>query len=217
VGLELVTAPAVEPLTVSEAKTRLGLGSEVSDALISSLISVARQTIDGRDGWLGRALIRQTWKYTIDNFSNYSEKIAPRTFEIPLSPLISIDSIGYRDVNGTLQVIAPEQYRLITGSPARLIAFFNVFWPSYYYRFGSFEIQFTAGYGTQGTDVPEPIRQAMCLMINQLKTLSTRDQNVMISNIYGVGSTTYAVGRDSGADALTVAAQALLSPYRLRV
>ena len=123
--LELVTAPTVEPLTAAEAKTRLGIGAEVADATMDSFIKAARQTIDGRDGWLGRALNTQTWKLLLPGFP--CEPI-----RIPFPPLISVGSVKYYDLAGDLQTVDPGDYRILAGARPEIAPTGS--WPSTTYR-----------------------------------------------------------------------------------
>ena len=68
-ALRLVTAPAQEPVTLAEAKERLRITGDSFDADLHSLLRAARQEIDGSSGWLGRALITQTWDLVLDALS----------------------------------------------------------------------------------------------------------------------------------------------------
>ena len=56
---ELITAPAVEPITVTDAKKQMRIEHSDDDALIARLINVAIGFVDVR-GALGKAMITQT-------------------------------------------------------------------------------------------------------------------------------------------------------------
>jgi len=203
--LELVTAPTVEPLTAAEAKSRLGIGAEVADATMESFIKAARQTIDGRDGWLGRALNTQTWKLLLPGFP--CEPI-----RVPLPPLISVGSVKYYDLAGDLQTVDPADYRILAVGRPEIVP--SGSWPSTAYRADAVEIVFTTGYGPAGSDVPEPIRSAVALMVSHLRSMSARNLFVSQDSVEGVGSKSYVVGGNAGA-AIDAAVTSLLSTYRV--
>jgi uncharacterized phiE125 gp8 family phage protein len=203
-----VTAPAEEPLNATEVKSRLSIGSEVSDDVIEAFITAARQTLDGRDGRLQRCLMQQSWKLTIDS------RFPCEPIKIPLPPLISIDSVRYVDPNGAWQTVAEENYRTVEGYRAEVVPVHGVSWPSTRCQLGAVEIEFTAGYGTDPADVPEPIRQAITLMVSNLRSLSARNLFLSQDTVDGVGSKYYVVGGNAAA-AIDATVDALLGPYRV--
>ena len=54
----LTTAPAVEPISLAEAKAHLRLDASDEDALLTALITAARMFVERT---LGVALITQSW------------------------------------------------------------------------------------------------------------------------------------------------------------
>lgn len=154
-----VTAPTEEPITLTEAKAHLRVDGSDEDALITSLITAARQHIDGRDGWLNRALVTQIWDLKLDRFCN--------PIRVPLPPLVSVDSVKYLDLTGAEQTLSSSLYR-VTGVGSALKAeirpAFDTSWPSVKSAVESVTVRFTAGYGAASA-VPEPIKSAMYLLI----------------------------------------------------
>lgn len=63
--LQLVSAPAGEPITLLEAKQHLRVDVDDDDALIGSLITAARQAAETRTG---RQLMTARWKLVLDGF-----------------------------------------------------------------------------------------------------------------------------------------------------
>ncbi|MBN8960570.1 MAG: hypothetical protein J0H71_05515 [Rhizobiales bacterium] len=208
--LVLVTPPAAEPLTATEAKSRLGIGAEVSDDVMDAFVKTARQTIDGWGGWLGRALIRQSWKIILDCFPHDCDG----AIVIPLPPIISVDEIKYLDLAGNSKTIEPSAYFLLPGEPAQLYPAVGTAWPHVNRRPGAVEITFTAGFGEAGTDLPEPIRNAVALMVSNLRSLTARNLFISSDTVEGVGSKSYVVGGNAG-DAIDAAVSWLLSTYRV--
>jgi len=154
--LILVTPPAVEPVTLDEMKDYLRVDFNDDDRTIQDCIIAARQKLDGRKGLLGRCLITQEWRATLDGF--------PRAIELPLSPVSAVSAITYSDAAGDEQTLAPDTYMvaglhdagLVVISPAR-----GRSWPFAPYTPSIVSVTFTAGYGDAPENVPEPIRQAI--------------------------------------------------------
>lgn len=159
--LIIETAPEAEVISLDEMKAHIRQDSDVGtaeDEVIESLISAATKKLDGRDGLLGRCLVTQTWALRLDRFSG--------DICLPLPPCQSVDSITYIDVAGATQTLAPENYQVAgIGSPdgARVLPAYGGSWPSTRNVPEAIIVTFTAGYGDEGTDVPEQIRTAIKL------------------------------------------------------
>ena len=162
-GFALVTAPVAEPVSVIEAKAHLRVTDGAEDALISALITAARQSIEGRFGSLQRALMTQTWDWFLDGFPCGS---AP--MEVPLPPLQSVTSITYTDDAGAAQTWDASKYSVNTKSLIGLIApAYGESYPSTRTIMNAVTVRFVAGFGA-GSDVPMPIKQAMLLQIGHM-------------------------------------------------
>ena len=162
-SLTLVTAPTVEPITLQEAKDHLRVDGATDDALISALIQAARQHIDGRDGWLGRALMTQTWDYTLDEFPDTDY------IPLPLAPVQSITSITYTDTNGASQTFSSANYALgadLAWQP-RVNLGYGLSWASTRGVPDAVKVRFVAGYAN-AADVPGPIKAALLLTVGEL-------------------------------------------------
>jgi uncharacterized phiE125 gp8 family phage protein len=204
--LVLVEPPTVEPLTAAEAKARLNIGDEVSDEVMDALITAARQTIDGADGWLGRALITQVWRGTLDQFPCWE-------LNIPHPPLQSVLAINYIDGTGA-QIEHPDSnYQIVPARRPYITPAFGKAWPATRCQSDAVSIDFVVGYG-QPTDVPEPIRSAIALMASNIRSLSARNLFVSATATEGVGSTQYVVSPNA-AQAIDTTVSALLSPFRI--
>ena len=67
----LVSAPVLIPVTLDEAKAHLKVDHDDEDALIGSLIAAAVGYLDGWRGILGRAIMPQTWRVTVEGSGVY--------------------------------------------------------------------------------------------------------------------------------------------------
>lgn len=163
-ALRLITAPAVEPLTLTEVKAHLRIVDSDADTLIATFLRAAVDHVDGKDGFLGRALVTQTWELVLDKFPDIEIKI-------PLPPLQSITSIKYDDGAGTEQTLATDQYAVDTVSePGWVVPVTS--WPSTIVAINAVRIRFVAGYPADASsppnlaaNVPGAIKAALLLTI----------------------------------------------------
>ena len=158
--LYLVEAPSEAALSLAEAKEHLRVQHDDEDAYISSLVSAVQQLLDGRDGELQRALVSQRWELRQDGFGR-------RDVEIPLPPLIEVESVQYYDTDDVLQTVSNTVYQVVGvggHNPARVSLKDGQSWPTVGDRREAVVITFRAGYG----DVPEPIKAATKLKIGTL-------------------------------------------------
>ncbi len=159
-ALKLVTPPATEPVTLVEAKVHLRVDAVSEDALITSLITAAREYAETVT-W--RALITQTWKFYCDDWPVGDEILLPN------APLQSVASVKYKDTAGIQTTWGVSNYIVDTDSePGRVVLGYGLSWPSVtLYPANPIEIEFTAGYGVAAA-VPASIKQAMLLLIGHL-------------------------------------------------
>jgi uncharacterized phiE125 gp8 family phage protein len=157
-ALTVVTAPAVEPVSLTEAKLHCRVDVSDDDNLITALIQAAREVAEAISR---RALITQTWKLILDEFPATDEIV------IPLPPLQSVASVTYKDQDGSSSTFSSGDYIVSTDTePGKVVLGYGKSWPSTtLYPTGAVTVQFTAGFGDASTDVPEKYRQAMLLLI----------------------------------------------------
>lgn len=155
--LYLIEAPDNDDvLTLADAKQHLRVSFDDDDAQIADHIAAAIQNIDGRDGWLGRALGPQTWELRLPEFCDRGG----REIKVPLPPLISIGSVKYYDGDDVLQTLSADDYEVIgVGGfgKARLVLKSGKAWPGLGRRTENVVVRFTAGYET----VPRTILMAL--------------------------------------------------------
>lgn len=158
--LNLMTAPAEQPITLVEAKLHLRVETTDEDDLITALIIAATQHLEGRTGLLGRALVTQTWEWRFDRFPPGNVPIL-----VPLPPLQTVTEIKYTDPDGAVQILAASVYQVhpetyqgeIRRKPDQT-------WPAIRAEPYGITVTFVAGYGT-AADVPEAIKAAIKLLI----------------------------------------------------
>lgn len=152
-----VSAPAVSPVTVGEAKTHLRVDASDEDELISGLIDAAVSHIDA-DGTLGRAIITQTWA----EWFGYS----PYWLRLSIGGFQSLVSVEYYDENNELQTALLSDFETrMVGDFVAVGPKMNAQWPSVYSRSDAIKVTYIAGYGDAASDVPASIKQAILLLV----------------------------------------------------
>ena len=157
--LRLITPPALEPVSLTEAKLHLRVDGSDEDDLITALIVAARQAAEHQ---LDRALVTQTWERRFDAFP-------AAELELGMPPVQSITSVTYYDADEVLQTMdaadyALDAYRL----PGWAVPAYGTTWPSTLDTPNAVRVRFVAGYGDTASDVPEAIRQWMLMRIGTL-------------------------------------------------
>lgn len=154
-GLVLTAAPAVEPVTVDEAKAHLRIDHAEEDALLASLITTSRLHIEAA---LNLAMITQGWCWRFDKWPD------AKVVALPMRPVQSVEAVRIRPADGAVETLSVEDFMLDGSAPARLIST-NDAWPKPGVSALGIEIAFTAGFGDAVGDVPAPIRQALLMLV----------------------------------------------------
>lgn len=157
-ALTLVDEPIKEPVSLVEARDHCRVDTDVEDAYINTLITVARRTVEFIRN---EALVTQTWNLLLDAWPEGD------TLRIPKPPLQSVSSITYKDTDGDAATFATANYIVDTDKvPGEVVLAHGQSWPgTALYPTSPITVQFVAGYGDTANDVPEEVRQAMLLMI----------------------------------------------------
>jgi len=166
-ALSLVAAPAIDPISLFEAKRQCKAPSDTSeDGLIVGLITAARERAEAVTG---RQLISARWDLRFDDAQ--VDMGLWYAIQIPRPPLISVESVEYVDYTGATQTWASSNYQVdAPRGPfarfGRLLPLPTATWPlPQPGRVNALTVHFTAGYGTTAATVPASIRQAMLTMI----------------------------------------------------
>lgn len=162
-ALKLVDPPANRVLTLEDAYQQLRLDpdfgtsppSRSDDQLILDAIDGAAGDLEGVTGWLGRALITQTWRLSLNAFP-------PGEIILPLPPLQSVVGINYLNAEGVEEtLVAGTDYRVGNeGTLGYVVPAHGKSWPSGgRQQRGAVSVDYVAGYGDASADIPGPIRQ----------------------------------------------------------
>lgn len=228
-SIAIITAP--DPILVAaDAKLQPAINGSADDGYLEMLIDAATQSLDGPNGWLGRALAEQVLELRMDQFPpafgfghNYGQRWAEtwcvfgpeNQIRLPLPPLVSVDSIKYDDPAGDEQTLDPATYRVTgIGTDQGMISLQQgQCWPLTKYQAEAVRIRYTAGYGI-GTDVPAPIRQAILLGVTQLYGIAERNLFISEDSVDGVNTKRFIV-TDNAAGIVQKAVDNLLANFRV--
>lgn len=153
----LITPPAVEPISLAEAKAHLRVSHADEDQLIGTLINSAGRIVEARSGLL---LIQQTWKCYLDGWPEAG------IIGLPLSPVSAIADLAVYGEDNIAAVIDPAHYFADTASrPARLVMRGSRAWARPGRVANGIAITLTVGFGVASAAVPAPLRQAILVLI----------------------------------------------------
>lgn len=163
VNLELVTGPATEPVSLTEAKVHCRVDGSDEDAAIGLLITQAREWVER---FTRRALITQTWRGWLPAFPDGLSRWG-YAIEIPKGVVTSIASVKYLDTAGDLQTLDAAVYALSGKSPnrfPRVVLAYGQAWPATREDENAVQIEFAAGYADAAA-VPASLKQAILLHV----------------------------------------------------
>lgn len=185
-----VTPPAVEPVTLIQAKAHLRITWTEDDAYVTTLIAAARRYCEAaaKRTFVNTvyAMVDDAFPFSVNPINRqvrefYGQFSSPQgavfpgvmamnagVIQFPRAPLVSVQSVNYIDASGNPQTWASSNYTLVTGSPGRMQPVFGQIWPVTLPVIGSVSITFTAGYSADASLVRETDQQAVLLMLGHL-------------------------------------------------
>jgi uncharacterized phiE125 gp8 family phage protein len=149
----LLSPPAVEPLSLAEAKAFLRVETAEDDALIAALVAAARLHVEARSGL---ALISQSWRLLLDCWpQNGRVTVRP-------APLKALIAARVLDFDGAARALDAQAF--VSDAGASTLSFMPWTLPVPTRLAAGIEIDVTVGFGDTPSDVPEPLRQAIRLL-----------------------------------------------------
>lgn len=160
----LVTPPALEPVTLSEALLQCRVDATAENSLIEAYIKAARAMCEEHT-W--RSLITQTWDLWLPCWPGGN---GGRSVRLPRPPLQSVTYVHYMDADGVEQTLNAAAYQVITqAEPGGIVLRAGQAWPQHAWDAAlPICIRFVAGYGAAASAVPEPLRQGMRLLVGHM-------------------------------------------------
>lgn len=152
-GLKLVTAPVLLPVSLATLKEHCRVSHNDEDTILTAYLKAAVEQVER---WTWRSLLTQTLRMTLDRFPCGREPIY-----LPRPVCQSVTSIEYLDENGDEQELA--DYTLATDSePARIAPDTDCSWPATDRSLGNVRITYVAGWDA-ANKVPQSLAAAVLL------------------------------------------------------
>jgi uncharacterized phiE125 gp8 family phage protein len=191
-SLKLLTAPTIEPVSLSDARDYLRVIALDEDNLILSLIKGARQWCEE---YCNSAFVNQTWELWLDRWPS------DNVIKLERPPVSVINSVKYYDTaNVEATMSAGDYFANYKSYPANLGLAYGKAWPATSLRpHNGIVVNFTTGYGVNASDVPDSIRTAIKMLTSHFFEMRQPEITGTITS------------------QLDFAFKALLSPYRYMV
>ena len=157
-SLERIKDPALEPVLVAGLKSHSVVPFDDDDDYLRALIKTAREQVENDTG---RVLINQEWRLQLECFVS--------EIKLPSSPVSSVISVKYRDIDGIEQTLPVADYSFGRRyGEGRLCPSYGNVWPGTRTGLGAVTIDYIAGWGADPESVPMPLRHAIMIMAEHL-------------------------------------------------
>lgn len=161
------TGPAVEPVTVAEAKAHLRVDTSDDDTYIGTLITAGREWCEQ---YLDRTLVNTQWVMRFDSFP----PDGTHDIELPRPPMATAGTttavaLTFTYENGTTATYSTASYRVDRNStPGAVKTLYGQTWPPHLMDDNAVSVTWWAGYGSAGSSVPAAIRHAILMIVGIL-------------------------------------------------
>ena len=161
------TPPAVEPVTVAEAKAHLRVDVSDDDTYIGTLITAAREWCEQ---YLDRTLVNTQWVMRFDSFP----PDGTQDIELPRPPMslagtTTAVSLTFTSETGGTQAYSTASFRVDRNStPGAVKTLYGQTWPPHLMDDNAVSVTWWAGYGSAGSSVPAAIRHAILMLVGIL-------------------------------------------------
>jgi uncharacterized phiE125 gp8 family phage protein len=146
--------PPAEPLSLDEAKAFLRIEHNDDDQVIAALIAGARIHVETQ---AQLAMMTQSWRVVLDRWPKHG-RVAVRP-----APLKALTAARVYDFAGNAQPLDTQAF--VPDIGASMLAFVPWAVPAPTRIAAGIELDVTVGFGDATTDVPEPLRQAVRLLV----------------------------------------------------
>ncbi len=161
------TSPAVEPVTVAEAKAHLRVDVSDDDTYIGTLITAAREWCEQ---YLDRTLVNTQWVMRFDSFP----PDGTQDIELPRPPMslagtTTAVSLTFTSETGGTQAFSTNSFRVDrNATPGAVKTLYGQTWPPHLMDDNAVSVTWWAGYGSAGSSVPAAVRHAILMVVGIL-------------------------------------------------
>lgn len=159
-SLAVLTPPDATPVSLADQKAFMRVDHDDEDALISELIASATEHVEQATS---RQFMPATYVMTARSFPYDCGML-----RLPRSPLISVDSVSYRDRDGAVQTLVADVDYLIDDASNPPTIEPVVRWPATGDYPDAVQVQFQAGYLDPGSPPAYPIPSRALVAIKAL-------------------------------------------------
>jgi uncharacterized phiE125 gp8 family phage protein len=184
----LLSGPAIEPISLAEAKEFLRVEHAADDDVIAALIAGARVHVEAQTR---RALITQSWRLVRDRWPDDG-----RIAVLPV-PLRALAAARVYKLDGTTQALDTAGFVADLAAAPAVLAFASGAMPAPGRALAGIELDIEVGYGDTAAEVPEDLRQAIRVLVAHW----CENRGV--------------IAAEGGAALLPQSAAALIAPYRV--
>jgi uncharacterized phiE125 gp8 family phage protein len=169
-GLKMITAPQIEPVSMQEILTHSRIDSEEEYIYAAELITAAREYCEALQN---RAYMTQTWELTLDKFSP--------VIVLPKPPLQSVTFIKYKDAQGIEKILPETEYAVDnTSFQGRIVPVKG--WPSFSpYPVNAVTVRFVCGSNTVSERVKHAIKLLAAHWYENREAYGTMDKEIGVS------------------------------------
>jgi uncharacterized phiE125 gp8 family phage protein len=158
--------PVSQSPSVSDEAIAEYLRADLGDTFeISRLRAAAEQIVSDMTG---RAVLNRSFVLSLAAWpvrSCLGFKSAAKLIELPRSPLVSVTSVKYYDLDGDQQTFSADKYLVIAGyEPGSIYLKDEYEFPEIYDRPDAIQIEFIAGTGTETSNTDATLAQAILLI-----------------------------------------------------
>ena len=158
------TSPAVEPVTVAEAKAHLRVDVSDDDTYIGTLITAAREWCEQ---YLDRTLVNTQWVMRFDSFpSDGTQDIELPRPPMSLAGTTTAVSLTFTSETGGTQAFSTNSFRVDrNATPGAVKTLYGQTWPPHLMDDNAVSVTWWAGYGSAGSSVPAAVRHAILMLV----------------------------------------------------
>jgi uncharacterized phiE125 gp8 family phage protein len=183
-SLTTLNQPAVEPVSLVEAKAHCRVDTDTDDLLLLAYIKSAREWCEA---YCDETFVHARYRMTLDSF--------PVEIELPRPPMATSGTVTAVVVTYTLEnqstaTLSTSEYRVDRDSvPGVLRTNYNGSWPSHLLDYNAVAVTWWGGRDNSGSATPQRIKNAILWLVGMWYERRMAADSVSLSEIpFGVKS-----------------------------